>query len=261
MLILVFRPKKNHAGKDKSDQLENCPKELKKEPMRIRHTACWISLIALASWSTSAQTYSSTALSGLDYQGDPAYDARYVSGTTDVAHLYTADAGLAGDDPAVFAQGPFGNLGNFSATYDLLSARVPAETSPYWIVWVSPPGDSNPGDQIAVIQLSTGSTLNDSSTIHVYDPNDVVGTYFGDALDTLDSTSLGSYTFADMTVDWAGVEIGNWDVSDSISAYANIESLTIGSVSDSTSTLFLSGLGLAGLMVFSYRQNRLQMAK
>jgi hypothetical protein len=231
--------------------------------MKTRDTAFLIPLIALASWSASGQkTFSGTALEGLIYEGNPG-DAQYVAGTPDYAQLYPADAGLAltADAPAVFAQGSFGTLGNFTATYDLLSSSTPAGTAPYWIVWVSPPGDSNPNDEIAVIQFSLGATLSDSSTIHVFDPNYILGSYFGDTLGTLDSTSLGSYTFGEMTVDFAGIEIGDWSVSDSLSATADIESFTIGTAPDSASTLVLSGIGLAGLMVFAGRQNRLQPAK
>jgi hypothetical protein len=178
----------------------------------------------------SAQTYSGTGLSGLDYIGTPG-DAQFVISTTDIAKLYTADASTApgADSPAVFVRGPFGQLGTFSASYTLLGANVPPGTSPYWVLWVSAPGDFNPADEIAVIQLSAGTALNDSSTIHVLDPNNKLGSYFGDTLATLDSTSVGTnaYTFGDMTVDWAGVEIGNWGVSASTSASADIESLSM----------------------------------
>ncbi len=177
------------------------------------------------------QTYSGTGLSSLEYEADYPGDARYVPGTPDIVQLYTEDAGLAftADAPAVFIPGPFGKLSTFSASYDLLSSSVPPGTSPYWILQVSPPGNSNPSNELTIIEASTGPGLNGASTIHVYDPNGVVGTYSGYTLSNLDSVNLGSYTFGDMTVDSAGVEIGNWGVNDGIGASAEIESLSIGS--------------------------------
>jgi hypothetical protein len=173
-------------------------------------------------------SYSGISLSGLNYLGDPG-DAEYVPGTTPVAQLFTKDAGEArgADKPAVFIPGPFGTLGTFSATYSLQSSAVPAGTTPYWVLLVNPPGDSNPNDEVAIIQYSTGTTLNSSSTIHVVDPKGKLGSYFGDSLATLNSTSLGTYTFGDMTVDWAGVEIGNWGVGDTNTAKVQIKSMTL----------------------------------
>jgi hypothetical protein len=183
----------------------------------------------------SVQTFSGEELSSLYYIGDPG-DAQYVSGTTGVAQLSTKDAGLAvnADAPTVFVQGPFGTLGSFSASYTLVSSNVPAGTSPYWVLWVNAPGDTNANDEFAIIQYSVGASLNDSSKIHVFDPHNVLPSYIGDTLATLNSTSVGSFTFADMIVDWAGVEIGDWVVNDNIGASADIESLAISSVTANT---------------------------
>jgi hypothetical protein len=183
----------------------------------------------LLSVNTYAQDYSGTLLDGLNYIGNPG-DAQYGAGATPVAQLYTADAGNAtsADSPSVLIPGPFGTLGTFSATYTLLSSNLPAGTAPYWIIWVSAPGDTNPNDEIAIIQFSVGPTINSASTVHVYDPNGVIGTYFDDTLANLSSSSLGTYTFGDMTVDWAGVEIGDWaGVNNNIGASADIDEFSL----------------------------------
>lgn len=178
--------------------------------------------------SSYAQNYSGTLLEGLNYLGNPG-DAQYVAGTTPVAQLYTADAGTAtsADAPSVNIQGPFGTLGAFSATYTLVSSNLPPGTAPYWVLWASAPGDNNPDDEIAILQFSVGPSINSSSTVHVYDPNNVIGTYSGDTLAALSSTSLGKYTFGQMTVDWAGVQIGYWGVSNSIGASAEISQFSL----------------------------------
>jgi hypothetical protein len=177
------------------------------------------------------KSYSGTALSGLVYVGNPG-DSEFVSGATDISQLYTSDAGRAtdADSPSVYAHGPFGTLNTFSGTYQLLADNVPADTSPYWIVWVSPPGDNNPDDEIAIIQYSMGNMINDYATIHVVDPNGVLGTYSGETLAALNNTPvppLGTYKFGQMAVQFAGVEIGNWSDADSVSASADIESLAV----------------------------------
>jgi hypothetical protein len=177
------------------------------------------------------QSYSGTTLANLVYIGQPG-DSELIAGATVVSHLYTADAGRAAtaDSPSVYAHGPFGALSTFSSSYQLLADNVPPNTSPYWIVWVSPPGDSNPNDEIAVIQYNVGNSLNNSSTIHVIDPNGVIGTYTGTTLAALNNTKvppLDTYTFGQMIVQFAGVEIGNWGVSDSVSASADIEAMSI----------------------------------
>jgi hypothetical protein len=175
-----------------------------------------------------AHNYSGTLLSGLNYIGNPG-DSQYVAGSPSVAQLQTKDAGTAvrADSPAVFIPGPFGTLSTFAASYTLSSSKLPAGHSPYWILWVSPPGDNNPNDEIAIIQFSVGPALNSSTKIHVVDPSGTLGSYFDDTLAALCATSLGTYTFGDMTVDWAGVEIGDWSIPDTNSASANINTMTL----------------------------------
>ena len=201
---------------------------------KLQIAICAASL-AVAMNASADITYSGTGLSGLTPATPygPSSDSQYVpaSGLTPALwSLYTSDSGdleTSGDDPAVFVQGPLGTLGSFSASYDLYgTATGPNGTSPYWILWVNVPTDNNPNDQIAIIGMG-GSTLDDSSAIHVYDPNGSE-TYWGDTLSQLDGTAYGTTTFGQMTVDWAGVEIGNWDNGqDIIPASANIESITI----------------------------------
>jgi hypothetical protein len=257
--------------------------------MKTKQTALLISLIAIGTWSALAQTtISGNALNDLQYlsmttpptPGD-AYFAPASGGTPALAVLYTPDAGLSptGDNPGVFVNAPMGNLSAFSASYGLYSASGEATspgTLPYWIVWVSPPGDNNPNDQIGIIGMG-GSSLNGGSTIHVVDSynnyNNNTPSYWGDSLSTLDTTTYArtGALFGDMTVDSAGVSIGLWDngMDDNgnwiiIPAGASFDSFTVSadiSVPDSASTLFLLGLGFAGLAVFGFRHSRLQVAK
>jgi len=203
--------------------------------MRELHLAIVAASLAAATSASAALTFSGTALNGLYYAGSPQSDALYVAAigsTPALAQLSTADAGLSGDAPAVFVQGPMGTLSSFSAQYSLYSssgeAGNPPGNLPYWILWVNAPGDNNPNDEIAVIGMG-GSTLNGSSPIHVYDPNNVVPSYWGDTLSTLDSiTVTPGVTFGDTTVDWAGVEIGNWDNgTETIPASASFDSISV----------------------------------
>jgi hypothetical protein len=74
-----------------------------------------------------------------------------------------------------------------------------------------------------------GSPLNGSSDIHAYnsDYSAAIGTW-GMTLSALDSLSYEGVTIGSMTVDRAGVEIGDWDNSDSvIPASADIGSITV----------------------------------
>ncbi len=162
--------------------------------------------------SALPHVYSGIGLSGLNYVGKLSGEAQYVAGNADVAQLFTKDAGTrpAVDTPAVFIPGPFGTLSNFSASYSLQSSSVPPGTSPYWVLLASPPNDSNPNDEIKIIQFSTGPTLDGNTRIHVFDRTGKLGSYFGINLSALINTSVGAYKFGDMTVDWAGVEIGDW---------------------------------------------------
>jgi hypothetical protein len=178
----------------------------------------------------TSQSFSGTGLSSLIYIG-ALDDSVWVSGTSDYARLYTADASnnTNADSPSVYVDGPFGTLNTFNSSYELLADNVPAGTSPYWVVWVSPPNDTNEADQIAIVQDNVGSAFNDYTAIHVYDPNGVLGSYEGESLAELNTTAVppsGTFTFGQMTVAFAGIEIGDWGVSTNTSASADIESMS-----------------------------------
>jgi hypothetical protein len=157
----------------------------------------------------------------LDYSADRGgATASYVAGTPDYAYLYTPDSGTivnngGGEVARVGVTGLFGTLNSFSASYSLFTlvtvATVPSATAPYWVIFVSPTGDRNPNDDLAIIQLSTGPTLNGASTIHAYGPG-FSGLpnngYWGDTLTTLDGITYNGVAFGDMTVESARVEIG-----------------------------------------------------
>jgi hypothetical protein len=192
-------------------------------------------------------TYSGNALSSLTYVGNSG-DAQYVAGTPDVAQLYTANSGTAeaDDSPAVFVYGlgPLGTLNNFYASYSLTSFSGPNGTEPYWNINVSPVG--HPTDAVNIISMG-GTPLNGSSAVHAYnsDYSASVGTW-GMALSGLGALTYDGYTIGDMTVNWAGVEIGDWDNGDlTISASANFDSITVGSVPEPATLIVWSLLGAA----------------
>jgi hypothetical protein len=218
-----------------------------------------VAVPALAQGSTN---FSGTALNGLTYVGTPQSDAQYVAAsglTPALAQLSTADSGLNGDSPAVFAQGQMGDLSAFSASYDLYSSSGGGGNLPYWILWVNTDGGTSPTDQneIAIIGFG-GSSINSSSTIHVWDPNGVLGNYWGDTLSQLDllTDSGTGLTFGNMPVAWAGVEIGTWNIDDSISASASFDSITVPSVPEGgTGSLYLllAGMACLGALVLGRR--------
>ena len=217
-------------------------------------------------------TYSGAALQGLAYSADPGgATANYVAGTPDFAYLYTPDSGItvnngAGEVARVRVTGPFGTLNNFSASYSLFTLITgptgPGGNAPYWVIFVSPTGDSNPNNDLAIIQLSTGPTLNGASTIHAYGPG-FSGLpnngYWGDTLTTLDGITYNGVAFGDMTVESARVEIGEWDNgSDVIPASANIDSITISSVPEPSTmiagALLLVPFGVSAVRILRKRQ-------
>ena len=205
--------------------------------------------LAGAMSASASITYSGAALSGLTPSTPygPVTDSRYVpaSGSTPALWaLYTSDSGdlnTSGDDPAVFVQGPLGTLSSFSASYHLYVAAT-GPSAPYFILWVNAPGD--PSDLIGIIGMG-GPTLDGSSAIHVVDSYNSYAnstpSYWGDSLSTLDNTTYArtGVTFGQMTVDWAGVEIGNWDNGTlyPVPASANIDSITIGPVPEPTTMI------------------------
>ena len=226
-------------------------------------------------------TYSGTALAGLTYSANGA-TAQYVPGTPDIAQLSTPDLNDPNASPAVFVEGPMGTLANFTANYALSAPTTPEGLVPYWNLYVAFNGDPNPWDFNTQDEIIIdGPTLTGSSVVHVldaydpyadpasllynlsiaYGPNDPYSDW-GVSLSTLFGLTDGSgpMDFGNMTVMWAGIEIGEGGPDSS--GLAGISSITVNySTPDGASTLLLLGFSLAGLGVLSLRRNHLQAAK
>ena len=204
-------------------------------------------LLAVSSGAAFADTtYSGTALSGLLYLGDSG-DAQYVTSPA-AARLSTPDSGTTGDSPAVFVKGPLGKLSAFSASYTLLDFTGPSNSQPYWNIVVSPNGDSV--DTVRIISMG-GSPLDITSAVHAYnnDYSASVGSW-GNTVGALCALTYNGHTIGDMTVNWAGVEIGDWDNgTQTIPASADIQSITV--VPEPAS---LALLGLGGLLLMPRRR-------
>jgi len=216
------------------------------------------SALALSVSAFAQITFSGSGLSGLTYLGNPG-DAQYVPALAldgvnpPLAQLTTPDAGtsVSADSPAVFVVSPLGLLSSFLATYDLYSSSGEAglgagQNQPYWNIGVSPA--ANPNDLVQIISFG-GPSLTQSSQIHAYDGNwnALNGNgYWGDTLAQLDAVTYDGYTVGDMTVQWAGIEIGDWDNgTNTIAAAANFDSIT---VVPEPGTLALVATGLVGIL-------------
>jgi hypothetical protein len=209
--------------------------------------------------SASAQSYSGTGLSTLDYSASilPG-DAQYVAASGSIpayAALYTADASTAptADSPAVFVPGPsVGTLSSLSADYTLLSSVSgpgPGNVQPYWALWV---GTASNPEEVVIYSLG-GTPLTGSSTMHAFSTSDwsSLGTW-GDTLLQFDAITYGGVALGDMTVDWVGLEIGD---GGSGAANANIESITITTVPEPT-TMTLLLLPFGASLLRKLRKNR-----
>ncbi|MGA2373465.1 MAG: hypothetical protein ABSG11_22645 [Candidatus Korobacteraceae bacterium] len=211
---------------------------------KLSFLALIVTLAAAVPALAGTITYSGTALApsaSVSYAGNPG-DAQYVPASGIVpalAQLITADAGTgpAGDSPAVFVVGPTGDLSAFSASYDLYSSNVPSGTSVYFILYLT----DDSGFTLPIV-ADGGSTLNASSLVHTGDL--ISGSITLTALDALIDPNSG-LPYGDSTVAYAGVEIGDWAVSDSIGASANIESITVSTPEGGSGNLYLLLAGAA----------------
>ena len=204
--------------------------------------------LALSVSAFAQLTFSGSGLSGLTYVGNSG-DAQYVPASGLVpalAQLATADAGTSGsaDSPAVFVQGPLTLLSSFSASYDLYSSSGEAglgagQLPPYWILWMT--DDTNYQDPIVA---DGGPVLNGSSLVHVGDLTH--GSITLSALETMTDPNSG-LPYAQSTVAWAGIEIGDWDNgTNTIPADAEFDSIT---VVPEPGTLALVATGLVGMLL------------
>jgi hypothetical protein len=214
-----------------------------KRILHVKQTLIFVAALAGATITipnnaVASFTYSGTGLNNLLYQnGGTPGDAQYVAaaaGAPALAQLYTADSGLSGNSPAVFISVPIAiTLNSLVASYSLYGAATgPAGTSPYWILYMTDDtAFNNP------IVADGGSTLNASSLVHV--PGVTSGSITLAALDA-DIDPNSGLPYAQETVAYAGVEIGDWDNgANVISASANFDSLTIGAVPEPST--FISG--------------------
>jgi len=220
-----------------------------------------MTLIVLGAISASADTVtiSGTELSTLTGSSYPTTDAQYVAGTPDVFELTTTDAGLNGDAPGVKVKAgnvglpSLGALDTFSASYDLSSSSGGAGNQPYFLTYLNAPGGVG---YVGVISFG-GPDFNSSSDIHVIYVSGASGPsdYWGDTLSQLDSVSYDGTTFGQLPVYETIVEIGDWNIDDSIGATANIDSITV-STPDAASTMSLLGVSFLALAGLRRRLNR-----
>ena len=186
-----------------------------KEIMKNIQMAIITATLAATMSASADLTYSGNALNNLDYAGNPG-DAQYVSGTPDLAQLYTADLSTAdtADSPAVFIQitTPI-TLNSFAASYDLGAGST---VDPYWVLYLT----DDPGYGLPIVSTD-GGAINGSSLVHTGDL--INGSISLSALDaTIDPNS--GLLYGQSTVAWAGLEIGD---GGSGAGTANIESITI----------------------------------
>jgi hypothetical protein len=198
-------------------------------------------------------TFSGAALSGLTYVGSPATDAQYVS--PGYAALSTANSGTADadDSPAVFVVGSMGALNAFSANFTYINFSGPNGTLPYWNIAIG-----SGANLIHIISMGGEQPFDSSSTLHAYnsDYSASVGTW-GMTLSALEAMTYNGNTVGDMTVDWAGIEIGDWDNgTQTIPASVDISSITVPTPVPETSTMIAGMLLLLPLGASALRALR-----
>ena len=192
-------------------------------------------------------TFSDTTLAGLKYRGG----ADYVANSPGYASLSTPDSGLYGTDPVVYVTNSMATLGDldaFSGNFTSSNFSGPAGTAPYWVIWLS---DNNcatyPSSDCIMVLGMGGPTINGSSAIHVVDPAGNVTDYWGQSLSSIYNVSYNGTTLGNMPIYEVGVEIGDWNVPDTISASVEIDSITTNPVPEPAS-LLMFGTGILGLV-------------
>jgi hypothetical protein len=202
--------------------------------MKKLQTAILAASLASAISASASFTYSGSSLQSLTYSPDSGATASYVAGSPDYAYLYTPDAGLNGGGTLARVEdnAALGTLSSFSASFSLLNSSGGGGNPPYWVLWLDGSGGSNPNNIIDPILIvgAGGETMDGSSTIHVVDLSGAgLGTYWDDSLSSIYNvidTSTG-VELGNMQVLSARVEIGEWNIDDSISASAEIGSITV----------------------------------
>ena len=222
--------------------------------MKTKNTALLISLIVLGSLSASASTitYSDTAFGTMS-----SYHGTYVPGFPGYEHLaYTGD-----DDAVVGVKGPLGTLNNLTMSF-VFSNPLGTGNAPFAAFGISGNNFWDGSAQEYNVISMDGNQLIGTSLVHVWDwtlnsgaGGDVAGLGQSDNK-TLDDVLA---TYGTWEVMRAYAYIG--DTGGPSSGSVDINSITVSTVPDGASTLFLLGLGFAGLAVFGFRQNRLQVAK
>jgi len=123
-------------------------------------------------------------------------------------------------------------------SFDIYSQSGGADNLPYAELWVVLPDNTLGG-----ILGMGGTELNDASAIHVVYYNSTGGpSYWGDSLGSILNDTYEGVAYGNMTVKWAGVGIGDWNISDSIGATANIDSITVTSSVPEPATMLLLAL-------------------
>jgi hypothetical protein len=220
--------------------------------MNVKNITLITIAIALASlpWSASATTYS-----GIDFSTMVYYNGVYVAAPAGHAHLAYGIPTPADDDAVVGVVGPLGLLDSLTMSF-VFSNPTGTGSAPFAAfgindtsTWVGP-------NRLEVISMN-GNQLIGTSLVHVWDfatNSDVSG--FGQS----DGQTLNSVlaTYGTWDVMRAYAYIG--DTGGVSSGSVDIDSITV-NVPDVASSALLLALGLGGLLIFGYRQNRLATAK